>query len=96
MSLSLHDAIALVDRLVADHRAATDGLNALGDYLGWMNGRAAADRALESALVKAGASVRTGSESAVRLAGVRSVSAMGLIFATINWQIAARRRAARG
>lgn len=96
MSLSLHDAIALVDGLVADHRAATDGLSALGDYLGWMNGRAAADRALEGALVKAGGSVRTGSESAVRLAGVRSVSTMGLIGAATNWLNAARARAARG
>lgn len=91
--MTIADAIALVDRLVADHNAATDHVQASTNYDAWRKAHREADAALASALVAAGATVRENWQGAsVKLAGVRSTSTGGLRGATTNWLRAAQQR----
>jgi hypothetical protein len=85
--------ITIVERAVAAHSKALEGISALDDYATYCTTRRSADSALELAVVQIGAVIRDkGSETAVRLAGIRSTSTMGLASALGNWLTAARKK----
>lgn len=94
---TLKEGIALVDRLIADHRKATHGLYVSNDYDRWKAANAAATEAAKEALVAAGAVVRDSWQgAAVKLAGIRATSTSGLFGAMQNWLRAARRKVEEG
>ncbi|MBN9066725.1 MAG: hypothetical protein J0H60_09730 [Rhizobiales bacterium] len=86
---------SIVERALAAHSKALEGISALQDYDTYCNTRRSADSALELAVVQIGAAIRDkGSETAVRIAGIRSTSTMGLSGALSNWLTAARKKLA--
>jgi hypothetical protein len=91
--LDLSAAFPVVERAVAEHSKALQGVSALKDYDTYRNTCRSADSALELAVVQIGGVVRDkGSETAVRVAGIRATSTMGLGSALSNWLTAARKR----
>jgi len=92
-AVNLSAAFPIVERAVAEHGKALEVVSALQDYDTYRNTCRSADSALELAVVQIGAAIRDkGSETAVRIAGVRSTSTMGLGGALRNWLTAARRK----
>ncbi|PHQ63550.1 MAG: hypothetical protein COC10_05630 [Sphingobium sp.] len=94
--MTLAQSIALVDRMLTQNRAATDGMSALGDYDRWIKARNEAEESSRAALVAVGATVKVNWNGAtIHFAGIRSTSTGGLPGAMGNWLRAARDRDAR-
>ncbi|MBN9078228.1 MAG: hypothetical protein BGN87_06420 [Rhizobiales bacterium 65-79] len=93
--LDLPSALPIVERAVDAHTKALEVVSALQDYETYRNTCRSADSALELAVVQIGATIRDkSSETAVRIAGIRSTSTMGLGGALRNWLTAARNKLA--
>lgn len=91
--IDLSAAFPIVERAIAEHSKALKGVNSIEDYGHWKNTRRSADSALELAVVQIGAAIsEKGSETAVRLAGIRSTSTRGLGGTLSNWLTAAGKK----
>jgi hypothetical protein len=97
--IALIDAIAAVEAARAQCSAVPSGsvLSSSQSYVEWRSARHVAHSLARLALEENGATIRdTGSQFAIRFAGVLATSTCGLEGVLGNWVVAARKRLIKG